>query len=126
MAKYILTPVDMDVENRITRVGIMDVSTKQYMGALYIKVLDESDKDWIEYNKVKDKFIDDLREGKADSKTNYKDLAKQIYEKIDLEIYKTKKKREVVIISEHPNLTNKEISIIGTYLDMYINKEIIY
>ena len=125
MAKWILTPIDMDINNRITRMGIMDVNTKQFMGALYIKVLPDDDIDWIKYNEIKDKFIDDLRNGKlTNSKMDYKGEAKKIYDSINHDIFNTKKKRFAYVIDKFPQITNKEIELILTYLDFFIKEEL--
>jgi hypothetical protein len=124
ITKLILETVDMDVDRRLTRLAVRDTRTLDYMGAIYIKVVDEDNKIWIRYNKVKDAFIDDIKKGVlSKSKLNPKNIAKKIYEEIDLNIYKTKKERKIYIIDKFPNYTTGEIDLISTNLEIMLRKD---
>ena len=125
LAKYYLETVDMDVENRLTRVAVIHKQTKTYMGAIYVPVIADDNEDWIEYNKVKDKFIEDVKSGKlTHAKQDYKSMAIEVFNSIDLEVFKNKKQKMVYIRTEYPNLTNAECETIGVYLDIVILKGI--
>jgi len=121
LAKYTIELVDMDVEQRITRVAVKNNFTNQYLGAVYFPILPENDPLVLKYEEVKDKFIDDVREGKfTGAKEDYKSMALTIVEKIDLEIFKSKKERVAFIRTKHPTLTNGEIDNIATFVEIII------
>jgi len=121
LAKYYLETVDMDIVNRITRVAVKDSYTKQYIGSIYIPVVDDDNDDWIKYNEIKDKFIEDVKTGKLnEGKLDYKDIAKEVVSKIDLDVYEKKKERLAFIRTEFPNFTNSEIDIISTFVEVII------
>lgn len=121
LSKYFLEVVDIDVENRITRFAVKDNYTKQYIGALYICVLADDHPDIIAYNLKKDQFIKDMREGKlTGAKEDYKSMAKKIVKKIDLEIFSKKKERVAFIRTELPNITNAEIDMVATFVEIII------
>lgn len=120
--KIYLQTVDMDLNNRITRLALKDSQTLSYMGALYLKILDEDHKEWILYNRKKDKFIDDVKKGKlGESKQNYDSMVDELLKNLD-ESYRTKKERKVFIIKEHPSLTNSEIDILATLLEIRLRE----
>lgn len=121
MAKYYLEVVDRDIENRITRLAVKDPYTKQYLGAMYVPVLPEQHPILIEYNRKKDRFIQDMRSGRlSESKEDYKSLAREMAEKIDLDIFAKKKERLMFIRSELPNLTNSETDMVATFMEVII------
>lgn len=121
ITKYYIETVDIDYENRITRCAVKDPVTMQYLGAIYVPVLPEKDKDWIKYNEVKDKFIDDMREGKlVGAKEDYKAIAKDLAEKINVDIFAKKNERLAFIQSELPTMTNAEIKIIHTFVEIIL------
>lgn len=123
VAKYILETVDMDTEHRITRLAIRDTRTLNYMGALYIRVVDEKNIDWVKYNRVKDKFIEDIKSGKlSDAKLDYESIANKMLKDIDTELYKNKKERKAYIITKFPSYTSGEIDMISTLLEVEIRK----
>lgn len=123
IVKWYMETVDMDIENRITRVALKEPKTMEYIGAVYVPVVDENDNDWIQYNIKKDKFISDVGQGKlVGAKMNAKDIAMEIYNKIDFEVYKTKKERKAFVINEFPHYTTGEIELILTFLEI-INRE---
>jgi ABC-type dipeptide/oligopeptide/nickel transport system ATPase component len=120
VAKHILDVIDKDYDKRITRVGLKDPSTDQYLGAVYVKVLDNDDYDWIEYNKAKDKFIDEIKDGKRAGKSDFRSIAKEMYKKIDENTFRTMKQRLAYLKAELNALTNSEIEIVGTFLEILI------
>lgn len=121
LAKYYIETWDMDLDNRITRCALIERTSKQCIGAVYVKVLDDDDEDWLMYNKVKDGFINDIREGKLkEGKEDYKEMAKKVYKKIDPDIWNTKGKRKTEIRAEYPSLTIAETEMIANYLEMLI------
>jgi hypothetical protein len=123
ITKLILETVDMDVERRLTRLAVRDTRTLDYMGAMYIKVVDEDNSVWVKYNKIKDNFIDDIKMGvMSKSKLNPKNIAKKIYDEINVEVYKTKKERKIFIIDKFPNYTSGEIDLISTNLEIMLRE----
>jgi len=125
VAKLILETVDMDIKRRITRLAVRDTHTLQYIGAMYIDVVSEKNEDWIRYNEVKDKFIDDMRLGRmSGSKASPSELAQGIIEEIDFEIYKTKKEVKAFIIDKYPNYTSGEIDLIATNVWILMKKNL--
>lgn len=110
IVKWYLETVDMDVENRITRVALKDPSSMEYLGAIYIPVLPEDDEDWCRYNEVKDSFIKNVGEGKlSGAKMNYKKLVEEIIEKGDIYSYTKKKGMKAYLIMEYETFTMGEI-----------------
>lgn len=124
VAKWNLHTIDIDYENRITRVGLQDPFTKVFLGALYVKVLPDNDPDIIRYEEEKDKFIEaTLKGNKAHGKTDYKSLAVEMYKKIDTDVFKTKKERMVFLKNELSNLTNSECEMVATFLEIAIRNQ---
>jgi hypothetical protein len=123
VAKWDLFTVDIDYENRITRFGLRETFTKQFLGAVYVEVLPDDDEDWVNYNIRKDQVIDDIRsKQRGGSKENYIKMAIEMFESIDLTIYDKKKQRLAYIRSKYPNLVNAEIEMIHTFLEIAIDK----
>ena len=120
VAKWNLYTVDIDYKNRITRMGLQDPFTKKFLGAVYVRVLPENDEDWKMYNLAKDNFIQSIRDGKIGAKEDYKSIAKDILKKIDLEIFTKKKERIAFIRTELPNITNAEIDMVATFVEIII------
>jgi ABC-type dipeptide/oligopeptide/nickel transport system ATPase component len=121
MAKQYLETLDIDYENRITRLILREPSNLTCIGSIYVPVLANDDKDWVQYNLVKDKFISDMREGKLkESKEDYRTLAKNVLEKMDLEVFRRKKDRLNFIRVEFSNYTNSECDIIATFVEVFI------
>jgi len=119
IAKWYLETVDMDIENRITRVALKEPKTMEYLGAIYIPILPENDIDIIKYGLKKDQFMKDVGEGKlSGAKMNPKDIAMEIYDKINFDVYRTKKERKAFVIGEFPHYTSGEIELIGTFLEI--------
>jgi len=123
LAKYYIETFDMDIDNRITRCALREPSSKQCIGAIYVKVLPEDDEDWVKYNEMKDKFIENMKSGKLkDAKEDYKSLAKKILQRIDLDVFTKKKERLAYIRTQLPTMTNAEIEIVATFLEVMIKK----
>jgi ABC-type dipeptide/oligopeptide/nickel transport system ATPase component len=121
VAKWCLSTVDIDYENRITRLALKDPVTKSYLGAVYVRVVRSDDYDWVMYNKAKDEFISSIREGKrTGGKGDYRSIAKEMAKKIDLENFRTKKQRIAYLRAELSNLTSGEIDMIATFMEMVI------
>ena len=92
ITKLILETVDMDIEKRITRLAVRDTRSLQYMGALYINILPDDDEDIKGYFKKKKKFTTDMKSSKmVGAKTNPRDIAMEILNEIDFDIYSSKK-----------------------------------
>jgi hypothetical protein len=120
--KVYLETVDFDLNNRITRMAIRDSQTLNYMGAFYIRVLAEDHPEFVAYNKHKDAFIDQVKKGKlGESKQDYDSMVDNLLKKLDAS-YRTKKERKVFIIKEHPSLTNTEIDILATLLEIRLRE----
>jgi len=120
VAKWNFYTTDIDYENRITRLGLQDPFTKKFLGAVYVRVLPEEDEDWKMYNIAKDNFIQSIRDGKIGAKEDYREIAKDIVKKIDLEIFTKKKERVAFIRTQLPNITNAEIDVVATFVEILI------
>jgi len=121
LSKYYLETFDMDVDNRLTRVAVRDNVTKQCIGAIYVPVLPEDDEDWVRYNEIKDQFIEDMKAGKLkESKEDYKSMAQELVKKIDLDLFSKKKERLAFIRTELPTLTNAEVDMVATFVEILI------
>jgi len=124
IAKFEMQTVDIDYENRITRLAIRDPFTKVFLGALYVKVLPDNDPDILKYEEEKDKFIQaTLKGNKAHGKTDYKKLAIDMYKRIDVDLFKTKKERMAYLKNELSNLTNSECEMVATFLEIAIRNQ---
>ncbi len=122
MVKYYLETIDIDIENRLTRVGVIDVHSKKFIGAIYIKILDDDDPLMISYEKKKDDFIEKMKKGDLNkAKQDFKKISKKIYQEIDIEVFKTKKQRFTYILSKYGNYTKAEVEIIATFLEILIS-----
>jgi hypothetical protein len=123
ITKYLFETVDIDDVNRITRLAVIDRRSFNYLGGFYVKVVDDNQKEWVRYNEVKDKFIEDMRYGKmTGAKSNPKEIAEDIMNEIDFEIYKTKKEKKAYIINKFPTYTMGEIDLILTNLEILIKE----
>lgn len=123
LAKHVLETLDIDYQNRITRLVLREPANNNCVGAIYVPVLDDKDKDWVQYCLIKDQFISDMRQGKLkEAKQDYKQMAKEIFEKIDLDVFKNKKDRLNFIKVEYSNFTNSECDIIATFLEVMIKR----
>jgi len=123
IVKWYMETVDMDINNRITRIALKEPRNMEYIGAVYVPVLPDNDRDWVNYNKVKDKFIKDINEGNlSGAKVDVRSLAKEIFTEIDTSIYKSKKERKAYVLTKYPHFTNSEIDLILTYLEIYLRE----
>lgn len=120
VSKWILDVVDKDITNRITRVALKDPATDRYLGAVYVKALDNDDYDWVMYNKAKDDFIDSIKDGKRAGKSDFRSIAKEMYKKIDENTFRTMKQRLAYLKAELNALTSAEIEIVATFLEILI------
>jgi len=124
ITKIIIEAIDMDMERRITRLGVMDTKTQNYMGAIYIKVVEEDNEDWVKYNRIKDSFIKNIKKGGMEgAKIEYKSMVSKLLASIDLNIYKKKKERKAFIIQKYPTMTSGEIDILATLLEIELRKQ---
>jgi hypothetical protein len=124
IAKYYIETVDMDLNNRITRVALKEATTLQYIGALYIPIIPEDDNDWIQYSKMKDAFIERMKRGEiADTKQDLNNLCQQALAKCDLSLYKNKNERRTFITTLFPNFTTGEIKTIATLLEIRLRQQ---
>lgn len=123
IAKYYIETVDMDLNNRITRVALKEATTLQYIGAIYVPVIPEADKDWIEYSKMKDAFIERMKRGEiADTKQDVNNLCQQVLAKCDLSLYRNKNERRTFITTLYPNFTTGEIKTIATLMEIRLRQ----
>lgn len=121
VAKFLLQVVDMDIKNRITRFGLKDPVLNKFIGAVYVKVLDNDDYDWVMYNKAKDEFIESIKEGKkAFGKTDFRQIAINMSQKVDINIFRTKKQRLAFLQVELSNLTLSEIKLIHELFEIIL------
>lgn len=121
ITKYYLETVDMDVEKRITRCAVKEPNTMQYIGAIYIPIVADNDKDWVAYNEIKDKFIDNMRKGKfVGSKVDYRKLAIKVAKSIDPDVFTKKSDRLALITTKFPHMTTQECKIIHSFVEIII------
>jgi ABC-type dipeptide/oligopeptide/nickel transport system ATPase component len=124
IAKYYLETVDMDIDNRITRLALKEPVTQQYIGAIYVPIIPNIDPDWIQYSKMKDAFIERMKRGEiADTKENLNNLVKEVLDKCDLETYRNKGERKTFIMSCYPNFTSGEIKTLSTLLEIRLRQQ---
>lgn len=124
VVKFYLEMVDRDTKNRISRVAIKEPTDMRYIGAIYVPIVNEWDYDLIKYNERKDKYIDDLSQGKMNgSKMNPKDMAKELYEKVNVDVYKKPKERRAWLTAKYPHYTGGQIDLIYTWLEMLIRND---
>lgn len=124
ISKFYLETIDMDIKRRITRVGLIDPKTMEFLGAVYIKVVPESDKDWIAYNDRKDSFIDSIRlSDYSGGKANYDNIIDKIIDTGDLFGCKTKSERISVITMHNPNLTTSEVKMLSDLITIRERKD---
>lgn len=123
IAKYYLETVDMDLHARITRVAVREPETLQYIGAIYVPVLPESDPDWIAYNVRKDEFIENMMQGTiADAKMDYEKIVKQLVAECDTEAYKNKGERLSFVKQKYPHFTLGEIKTIASLFEVQLRR----
>lgn len=123
VTKIYIETVDMDLDQRITRIALKDAYTMRYMGAAYIKIIDEDNKEWIEYNRRKDMFIESMKQGQlSEAKADYDKIVDMLYKELD-ESYKTKQERKIFIMQKYPSLTASEIRILHILLERKIRQE---
>jgi hypothetical protein len=121
IVKWYLETVDIDYDNRITRLAVKDPHTKTFLGAIYVRAVEATDVDWIEYNKIKDAFIEDVKKGNySGAKADYTSLARKVASKIDTNIFSKKQDRLVYVQSMFPTFTNQEVRIIHTFVEIII------
>jgi len=123
VVKWYMETIDMDTKNRITRIALKEPKFMQYLGAIYVPIIPNDDKDWVLYNHRKDSFILDATEGRmTGAKSDPIQMAKEVLEEIDTELYTNKKERKAFIISKYPTYTSGEIDLISTHLEIEIRK----
>lgn len=110
--KYFLSTVDMDLNNRITRLALIESESYKCLGAIFVKILPDSHPLMVEYEKNKDEFIEQMRTGKTKGKISYKDLAKDCLDDLEFDKYKNKTERKAYLLNKFPNYTTGEIETI--------------
>lgn len=124
ISKILLETIDMDITTRITRLALRDTYTLNYMGGIYLPIIQEDNKEWILYNKNKDKFIEAVKRGDlADAKTDYNEMAKRMFAHPDFHEYKTKKERRALANIIFPTLTGGEVDTICTIVEVQLRKQ---
>lgn len=111
--KYYLSIVDLDLKNRITRCGLMESETFKYLGAVFIKILDDDDPILIRYEEKKDKFIEKMKKGDfGGSKLNYKEIARDMLADPVFSSLKNKAEKKAILIDKFQNITTGEVETI--------------
>lgn len=124
VSKFYLETVDMDINRRVTRVAMIEPTTLKYMGALYIKIIPESNKEWVLYNKMKDRFIKSIMESNYGmGKTDFNEISEKLTSAPELDICKNKTERKSIIYLKYPNLTTSEIKIISDLLEIKLRQK---
>jgi len=124
IVKYYLETVDRDTNQRISRLAVKEPDSMQYLGAIYVPVVSEYDYDLIKYNIKKDKYLEDLQQGKMNgAKMNPKEIAMKFYKKINLDLFKKPKERKAFVTSKYPQYTTGQIDSICTWLEMLIRND---
>lgn len=120
IAKYYIETFDMDIDQRITRAALKD-NQGNILGGIYIPIVPETDPDWIEYNQHKDEFIAGVIDGRnTESKMDYKELAREMHDQINLDTYSTKGARLIYVTNELTNLTIGEIRMVSGFLELML------
>ncbi len=129
VAKWYLETVDMGSaiykgkEIRVNRIGIKEPKTMFFIGSIYLHVLDEDDPGWMAYNKRKDEFIDSvLNNDFKGSKADFEQIALDILDEMDTDVYRTKNEQKLFVLKKYPNYTSGEIEMILSALKIAIRE----
>ena len=113
LIKWYIEVVDQDREQRITRCALMDGYTMKYVGAILVPVVSEENKDWIEYNKIKDQFTDRMKKGDfSGAKLDYDKIVDDVISDPEFYKYKNKKEKKAYLVTKYQNYTGGEIDTI--------------
>lgn len=124
VAKYYIETVDMDIENRITRVAVKDPRTMMFLGAVYVPIIPKEDNDWVQYSAMKDAFTKRMTEGNIDdTKIDLHDCVRTVLGKLDTEVYRTRGERRLLVQECFPNYTNAEVKTIAMLLEMKLRQD---
>jgi hypothetical protein len=122
--QYIFRAIDKDRKRRITRFAVIDPQSQNYLGAIYIKVMDEKDAFWITYNQRKEDFMQQIiNMDFSQGKPKYQTLIDALIQELNIHIYTTKKERKVYISQRFSNLTSKEIEDLSTMLEIQLRQK---
>ena len=123
IAKYYLSTIDVDIKNRITRLGVQDPVTLKFIGAVYLKVVDDENPVWIKYNKQKDEFINSVMSGNLQgAKLDYETMIDKIMCDADLQHCSNKKERKSLLHLKFPTYAVSEINVMSDLLEMELRK----
>jgi len=100
---------------RTNRIGVREPKSAEFMGGILIPIIDETDKDWIKYNEVKDQFISNIKSGKyGDAKLDVKSIINKIANNEKYDDYRSPDALKLLVSQLFPNITTSEIGIIMT------------
>lgn len=121
IAKWYLETIDIGsvTKNgktyRVNRIGVKEPHTETFLGCILLEVLSEEDPDWVAYNERKDKFIKEVLDADfSGAKMDFEQVAIDILQDMDTEIYKNLKEKKLFILKKYPSYTNQEVDMILT------------
>lgn len=119
--QYIFRSIDKDRRLRMTRFAVKDPQSGFYLGFVYLKVMDENDPFWIEYNKRKEKFMQSIiMQDYTAGKPQYQTYIDVILKEMDITKYRKKAERKLFIQQKFTNLTKGEVGELSTMLEMQL------
>jgi hypothetical protein len=119
--QYIFRAIDKDRQQRITRFGVKDPLSNVWLGAIYIKVMDETDSFWVEYNARKERFMQSIIDlDFSAGKPQYQKLIDIILKDMDITKYSKKAERKLFISQRFTHLTKGEVGELAVMLEMQL------
>ena len=110
-------------KKRLTKVAIIGMNG-HYLGYFIIKVIEENNPLWIEYNKRKDIFIKDVL-GRSMQRLSLDERSEEVKKNKLYKFAKSREQRKIIAMKLYPTLTTQEIvSIVDniTLMDAYSNR----
>jgi hypothetical protein len=122
--QYIFRAIDKDRKQRLTRFAVIDPQTQNYLGAIYINVMKETDPLWLLYNQRKEEFMQNIiNMDFTHGKPQYQVIIDALLKELNIHIYQKKKERKLYISQRYSNLTKAEIEEISTMLEIQLREK---
>jgi hypothetical protein len=122
--QYLFRSIDKDRKMRMTRFAVKDPQSGNYLGFVYIKVMDELDPFWVEYNARKEKFMQSIiMQDYTAGKPQYQTYIDLILKDIDITKYRKKAERKIFIAQKFTHLTKGEQNDLSIMLEMQLRNQ---
>jgi len=110
-AHYLLEVICINKEKRLTKVAIYNQDTYSYIGYFVIKIIEENNKLWKEYNKKKDKFIETVLSRQIE-RLSLDEMSKELKKSKKFPFCKSNSDLEIIAMETFPTLTTQEIKAV--------------